>query len=51
MKIKETLKKLKIEIEKLYGKRFKNIILYGSWARGEATAESDILIRADNTSH
>ncbi len=42
MKIKETLKKLKIEIEKLYGKRFKNIILYGSWARGEATEESDI---------
>jgi len=42
VKIKETLKKLKIEIEKLYGKRFKNIILYGSWARGEATEESDI---------
>jgi len=42
VKIKETLKKLKVEIKKLYGKRFKNIILYGSWARGEATEESDI---------
>ncbi|MGQ9571299.1 MAG: nucleotidyltransferase family protein [Thermodesulfovibrionales bacterium] len=42
MKIKGILNKLKTEIEKLYGKRFKNIILYGSWARGEATEESDI---------
>ena len=42
MEIKEILKKLKEEIEKLYGKRFKNIVLYGSWARGEATDKSDI---------
>lgn len=42
MEIKEVLKKLKEEIEKLYGKRFKNIVLYGSWARGEATDKSDI---------
>lgn len=42
MEIKGILNKLKTEIEKLYGKRFKNIILYGSWARGEATEESDI---------
>ena len=35
MERKEVLKKLKEEIEKLYGKRFKNIVLYGSWVRGE----------------
>ena len=42
MKIKEILKEFKEEIEKLYGKRLKAIILYGSWARGEAKDESDI---------
>ena len=26
----------------LYGERLKDVILYGSWARGEATPESDI---------
>jgi predicted nucleotidyltransferase len=29
-------------IERLYGKRLKSIILYGSWARDEATEDSDI---------
>lgn len=29
-------------MEKLYSKRLKSIILYGSWARGDATEESDI---------
>ena len=42
MRIKEILKEFKKEIENLYGKRLKNIILYGSWARGDATEESDI---------
>jgi predicted nucleotidyltransferase len=42
MKIKEILKEFREEIEKLYGKRLKDIILYGSWARGEAKEESDI---------
>jgi predicted nucleotidyltransferase len=42
MKIKRILKEFKNEIEKLYGKKLKNIILYGSWARGDATEESDI---------
>jgi len=42
MKIKEILKEFKKEIEKSYGKRLKDVILYGSWARGEATDESDI---------
>ena len=36
------LKEFRAEIEKLYGKRLKNIILYGSWARGEATEDCDI---------
>jgi len=42
MKIKKVLEKFKEEIEELYGKRLKNIILYGSWARGDATEDSDI---------
>ncbi|MGB9714804.1 MAG: nucleotidyltransferase domain-containing protein [Thermodesulfovibrionales bacterium] len=42
MRIREILKEFKEEIEKLYGKRLKSIILYGSWARGDATEDSDI---------
>jgi predicted nucleotidyltransferase len=42
MKIKKILKEFRQEIEKLYGKRLKDVILYGSWARGEAKEESDI---------
>ena len=42
MKIKEVLNEFRAEIGKLYGKRLKDIILYGSWARGKATDESDI---------
>lgn len=42
MEIKKILEEFRKEIEKLYGNRLKNIILYGSWARDEATEESDI---------
>jgi predicted nucleotidyltransferase len=42
MEIKEVLKEFKKEIEKLYGKRLKKVILYGSYARGDATKDSDI---------
>ena len=42
MEIKEILKEFRKEIEKLYGNRLKDAILYGSWARGEATEGSDI---------
>jgi len=42
MKIKEVLEEFKKEIEKLYGDRLKEIILYGSYARGDATEDSDI---------
>lgn len=38
----EVIKEFRIEIERLYGKRLKNIVLYGSWARKEATEDSDI---------
>jgi len=42
MGMEEVLREFKAEIAKLYGKRLKNVILYGSWARGDATGESDI---------
>jgi predicted nucleotidyltransferase len=41
-KINQLLKEFRTGIEKLYGQRLKNIVLYGSWARGEATEDSDI---------
>jgi predicted nucleotidyltransferase len=40
VKIKEILREFRAELEKLYGDRSKNIILYGSWARGDATLSS-----------
>lgn len=42
MEIKEILTEFKKEVKRLYGKRLKNVILYGSWARGDATEGSDI---------
>jgi len=41
-KIKEILREFRTEIEKLYSERLEKVILYGSWARGDATKESDI---------
>lgn len=41
-KINRVLKEFKAEIENLYGERLKDVILYGSWAREEATEGSDI---------
>lgn len=41
-KIDVIIKEFKAELEKLYGKNLENIILYGSWARNEATEDSDI---------
>ncbi len=41
-KINEIIKKFKIEIKKLYNDKLKDVILYGSYARGEATEDSDI---------
>lgn len=36
------LQSFKTEISKLYGKRLKKVVLYGSLARNEATDDSDI---------
>ena len=41
-KIKEILREFRTEIEKLYSKKLEKVMLYGSWARGDATKESDI---------
>ncbi|MCX7785938.1 MAG: nucleotidyltransferase domain-containing protein [candidate division WOR-3 bacterium] len=42
MIITDILQEFRKEIIRLYGKRFVKIILYGSWAREQATKESDI---------
>jgi len=40
--IEKVVEEFKKEIENLYGEKLKGVILYGSWARGEATEDSDI---------
>lgn len=40
--IKPIIDEFKTRVQKLYGKKLKNIILYGSWARGMAKEHSDI---------
>ncbi len=42
MKTEKVLDDFKRELEELYGERLKQVILYGSWARGDATEDSDI---------
>jgi predicted nucleotidyltransferase len=42
MEIKHIVIEFKQKIERLYGRRLKNILLYGSCARGQATKDSDI---------
>ena len=43
MKIEPILKEFKQQISELYGKRLKKVVLYGSYARGQANDEhSDI---------
>ncbi len=48
--IKEILKKAKAALQEIYGKRLKGVILYGSYARGEAVEGSDIdlIVLLDN---
>ena len=41
-KLTPILDESKKRLHKIYGKRLKGIILYGSYARGEARADSDI---------
>ncbi|VVB87746.1 Nucleotidyltransferase domain protein [uncultured archaeon] len=48
--IEEILKRAKSILQKIYGTRLKGIILYGSYARGDAVEGSDIdlIILLDN---
>jgi predicted nucleotidyltransferase len=38
----DAIGEFKNKVSKLYGQRFRGVILYGSWARGDATDDSDI---------
>ena len=40
--IHEIVQTARIMLEKIYGSRLIKILLFGSWARGTATADSDI---------
>lgn len=40
--IKDVIKELKRGLEKKYGSQLKSILLFGSYARGEETEDSDI---------
>jgi len=42
MGIQDILKEFREGLDKLYQKKLKSIILYGSFARGDATEDSDI---------
>ena len=42
VKIKRLLKELKDGLVRIYGDRLRGLYLYGSYARGEAQAESDV---------
>ncbi len=41
-KIKQLVERIKKHLIKEYGEKIKQIIIYGSYARGEATKDSDI---------
>jgi len=42
VKIKRLLKELKDGLVRIYGDRLRGLYLYGSYARGDAQAESDV---------
>ncbi|MFQ5891593.1 MAG: nucleotidyltransferase domain-containing protein [Candidatus Methanofastidiosia archaeon] len=50
-KIKQLVNQIKEHLIKMYGKKIKQVIIYGSYVRGEATKDSDIdiLIVIDDT--
>lgn len=41
-RVKKLLKMFKSELSRIYGKQLKAVYLYGSFARGDARADSDI---------
>jgi predicted nucleotidyltransferase len=42
MEIQEICRLCREKLRRIYGARLKKLILYGSWARGTATEDSDI---------
>ncbi|OHB64377.1 MAG: DNA polymerase subunit beta [Planctomycetes bacterium RBG_13_62_9] len=42
MQAKQVIREFTQRVQTLYGDRLKRVVIYGSWARNEATAESDI---------
>ncbi|MBI4720543.1 MAG: nucleotidyltransferase domain-containing protein [Chitinivibrionia bacterium] len=44
--IKPILEELQLELRRIYKGRFQRLVLYGSYARGEATEDSDIDVMA-----
>ena len=40
--VQQILQELRLSLEQLYGSRFKGLLLFGSYARGEGTDGSDI---------
>lgn len=42
MSIEPILNEFKLRIEPLYGDQLKQLVLFGSWARNQATEDSDI---------
>lgn len=40
--VRTMLEELRSGLTRLYGNRLKRVLLYGSWARDEATADSDV---------
>ncbi len=42
MEIRDVIEEFRERVKQLYGEKLAHIILYGSWARGEAKETSDI---------
>lgn len=40
--VDQVIKEFRAALERLYGQRLIKVILYGSWARNEATEDSDV---------
>ncbi|HFQ93494.1 MAG TPA: nucleotidyltransferase domain-containing protein [Anaerolineae bacterium] len=42
MSVQQAIRQFKQAVKEIYGSRLKQVVLYGSWARGDASKESDI---------